>query len=936
MLSPRYWTFLLIVLAAIAYSMIRFSHQAELITSPADTAAYRYLTLDNGMKVLLVSTPDSEKAAAAVTVDAGSGDDPKGREGLAHFLEHMLFLGTEPYPEPGEYQSYISRHGGSHNAFTAHAQTTYFFELDNKAFAGALDRFAPFFISPTFDEAYVDREKNAVHAEYSSKLKDDFRRIYSAEKQAMNPAHPFASFSTGNLDTLSDRDDSKIRDDLLAFYKEHYSADRMTAVLAGNYSLEQLETWATSHFSAVPVRQTTPRTQTPPLFGEGQLPLDMNIEPVKEIRRLQFTFPLPESQSVYQFKPVQLISSLIGHEGEGSLLALLKEKGWAEGLSAGRSMSTPYETALVVQVQLTKLGLLHTENITQALMQYIDLLKQQPLPTYLMTEQEQLSDLSFRFQEQSRLSDYVVRLSSNMLVYPAEDIIYGDYRWQPVSQQTLKPYLDALNAGNMLRTLIAPQVTTDTTDPWYGTPIRIRPSDYNPASIETDGLSSLHLPAENPFVPTDFTLHSEPEQAAPSLLLDESSRRVWYYPEHEFEQPKARLIVQLQKASVQASARERVIARLYARTVNEALNTYSYPAYLAGLSYNLSASGRGLDLVLGGYQHKLPVLLERVLSEMTNLRQDSDALERYKASLRRNLENQLKNKPFERELAELKLWLYEPGFSPEQLLAEIDSVTSDDIRHFADSLKDSVAVQIYVHGNQSQKQALQLADIVQQAYPASASLLSLPEVLQAPAGQYQKNLTLDHQDKAIVLYVQGQDTSDKTRARYGLLGQILSAPYYQRIRTELQMGYVVFATPYPQQNVPALAFIVQSPESAPQEILDQSIRFFRDFEQQLADMSDEEFDSYRQGLITLLTEKPKNMNEKAARFWRDIEMGRNGFDTNAAIAAEVATVTPDQIRALYQAAILDMAKPWILMTQGGAVADWPSLDSVARDSQPRF
>ncbi|WP_430461902.1 insulinase family protein [Thalassolituus sp. LLYu03] len=936
MLSLRYWTFFIIVLAAIVFSMIRFNSDPTVIVSPADTFSYRYLTLENGLRVLLVSTPDSEKAAAAVTVDTGSGDDPKGREGLAHFLEHMLFLGTDPYPDSSEYQEFITRHGGTHNAFTAQTQTTYFFEIENNAMSGALDRFAPFFISPRFDEAYVDREKNAVNAEYSSKKKDDFRRIFSAEKQAMNPDNPYAKFATGNLDTLSDRGDSKVRDDLLAFYKAHYSADRMTAVLAGNYPLNQLEKWAKSHFSDVPVRKTEARTQNPPLFAAGQLPLDMNIEPVKEIRRLQFTFPMPETQSKYRLKPVQVLSNLIGHEGEGSLLAFLKEKGWAEGLSAGRSLSTASETTLVVQVQLTKNGLLHIDNITQALMVYIDLLKKEPLPAYLLTEQQQLSDLSFRFMEQTNLSDYAVRLSTNMLVYPAEDTIYGDYRWEPITAEALQPYLDSLSAGNMLRTLIAPGVTTDTTDPWYDTPIRIRPAAYQPADVSTDGLNALHLPAENPFIPTDFTLHGETAQPTPSLLIDEPGRRLWYYPEHEFTQPKARVLVQLQKAAVQNSARERVIAQLYARTVNEALNTYSYPAYLAGLTYNLTASGRGLELVLGGYQHKMPVLLERILGEMSGIRLSNEEFAQYKASLQRNLENQLKSKPFERELAVLKRWLYQPSFDQNDLLAALQDVTADDVRAFAAQLPENVAVQMYVHGNQSRSQAETLADVVNRALPATGALLPLPEIVRAPDGQYQKNLKLDHQDKAIVLYVQGQETSDRNRARYALLGQIMSSPYYQRIRTEQQMGYVVFATPFPQQTVPGLAFIVQSPESSPQEILDQSMLFFSDFEKQLADMSDEEFNSYRQGLVTLLTEKPKNMNEKAARFWRDIDVGRTGFDTNSAIAAEVMKVTRDNIRSLYQDAILDMAKPWIILTQGGRVTDWPDLNSVDRDTLSRF
>ncbi|MAK92122.1 MAG: peptidase M16 [Oleibacter sp.] len=937
MFSPRYWTFFIIVLAAISYSMIRSSQQdpQELTVSPADTFSYRAITLDNGLRVTLVNTPDSEKAAAAVTVDVGSGDDPEGREGLAHFLEHMLFLGTEPYPQPGEYQSFISRHGGSHNAFTAHTQTTYFFEIDNNALEGALDRFAPFFISPTFDEAYVEREKNAVHAEYSAKLKDDFRRIYSAEKMAMNPQHPYAHFATGNLDTLSDREGDKVRDDLVAFYKKHYSAERMTAVVAGNYPLDQLEQWARGHFADVPVHKTEPRAERPPLFKANQLPLDMNIEPVKEIRRLQFTFAMPETRSVYTYKPVQVISSLIGHEGEGSLLAFLKDKGWAEGLSAGRSIGTEFETTLVVQIRLTQLGLLHVDNITQALMYYIDLLKTAPLPDYIFTEQQQLSELAFRFQEHGRLSDYAVRLSSNMQVYPLNDTIYGDYHWQPAPQKVMQPYVDALSINSMLRTLIAPGVVTDMTDPWYGTPIRIRPSDYNPATT-TEGLDALHLPAANPFIPTDFELHAGEAQEHPQAIIDEPGRRLWYYPEHEFEQPKSRVVLQIQKASVQDSARQRVLAQLYARTVREALNTYSYPASMAGLDYSLSATGRGLQLVLGGYQHKMPELLERILQEMDSITLSEDNFGRYKASLQRSLDNQLKNKPYERELDVLKIWLHEPSFDPVQLSDALADVTRSDVMDFAAKVHEQLATQMFVHGTMSKDKAVAMADIVNQHFPASAEFLQRSAIVKVPDGKHQKNLTLDHQDKAILLYVQGQDTSDANRARYSLLGQILSSPYYQRIRTELQMGYVVFATPYPQRDVPALAFIVQSPSSSPQEIIDQSLAFFSGYEETLAAMSDEEFASYRQGLITLLLEKPKNMNEKAGRFWRDIESERWSFDTTTAIAAEVEKLSKEDILALFRSAILQQQKPWLLITQGGAVNDWPTLDDSDRSALPQF
>ena len=192
LLSTRYSTFLLLVILAVAtaaYRINMYSSTNNIVQSPNDQREYRSVILDNGLKIVLVSDSEADKAAASLAVNVGSGDDPVGRQGLAHFLEHMLFLGTEPYPAPGEYQDFISKHGGNHNAFTAHDVTNYFFEIENDALEDALDRFAPFFISPTFDSEYVEREKNAVNAEYTSKSKDDGRRIYSETKSPQINEH---------------------------------------------------------------------------------------------------------------------------------------------------------------------------------------------------------------------------------------------------------------------------------------------------------------------------------------------------------------------------------------------------------------------------------------------------------------------------------------------------------------------------------------------------------------------------------------------------------------------------------------------------------------------------------------------------------------------------------------------------------------------------
>ncbi|MGL4565973.1 MAG: insulinase family protein, partial [Halioglobus sp.] len=243
------------------------------VQSPNDDYQYRLLTLPNEMQVLLISDPDTVKAAASLDVAVGSGDNPPGRGGLAHFLEHMLFLGTDKYPDPAEYEEYITEHGGTRNAYTSFENTNYFFDVNAEYLPEALDRFAQFFIAPRFDGAYVDREKNAVEAEYQMGLKSDARRGLDVLQTVMNPAHPYSQFSVGSLQTLGDNPDSAVRDELIRFYKAHYSADIMRLVVLGPGSLDELESLVTPVFSAVPNTAPERETIAAPLFAPETLPM---------------------------------------------------------------------------------------------------------------------------------------------------------------------------------------------------------------------------------------------------------------------------------------------------------------------------------------------------------------------------------------------------------------------------------------------------------------------------------------------------------------------------------------------------------------------------------------------------------------------------------------------------------------------------------------
>ncbi|MEH6449237.1 MAG: insulinase family protein [Oleispira sp.] len=962
--STRYSTFLLLVILAVATAAYRINMQSSvntIIQSPNDQREYRSLVLDNGLKVILVADKEADKAAASLAVNVGSGDDPKGRQGLAHFLEHMLFLGTEPFPEAGEYQEFINKHGGSHNAFTAHDVTNYFFEIDNDALATALDRFAPFFISPTFNAEYVEREKNAVNAEYTSKSKDDGRRIFSAEKQAMNPEHPYAKFATGSLITLEDRPDSLIRDELITFYHQHYSANEMSLTLIGNYDLDILEQWTEEKFSAIPKRDVVAKAQRPSLYQPDQLPLDLQIEPIKELRQLKLSFPMPESLSLYQYKPLQIINHLLGHEGEGSLLALFKKRGWAEGLSAGRGVSTPWESTLTVNIQLTLVGLFRIDEITAAVFAYIELLQQglqdEDFIERIYGEQHQLSELAFANQEKSKAGHFAVRLTNNLRHREASQVIYGDYQWQTPAIEVLKPFLDQLTCNNLIRTLIAPEVETNTTDTWYDTKIMLRPAVIKDFTASKDPIlkpeyrEQLFLPKANPFIPSSFALTDAPAQDIPTTLIDETGLRLWYYPEQEFRLPKAKVFINLHNQDVANNAKDRIIAQLFSHSVNELISSYTYPAYVAGLNYQLHASGRGLELSMSGYHDKLHVLLEKIVDTMASLTAENvseEEFKRYQAQLKRRLENQLKAKPYERTISELRRWLRNPSFSQQELIAALDTVTLEDVLAFNTRLKQSLYVDSYVHGTLEPEAAKAISEVLKKAYQPSGERIAPAKISKIPnstivnnktadspiSNQYLQAIERQHPDSAMSLYIQGQQfdvlTSDDARAHYALLAQIISSPYYQWLRTEKKMGYIVSASPFPQNAVPGLIFIVQSPNASSAEILAESESFFIDFKRQLAELTTEEFEDHKQGLISRLVSKKKNMAEKVGHFWHNIEVNRLTFDTNESIANDVEQIQLAQIQALFESSIIEKKDPRLLFSHSQEVPekDWTELATI--------
>jgi insulysin len=856
----------------------------------SDQRQYRYTELGNGLKVVLISDAGADKAAASLDVNVGSRQDPQNYQGLAHFLEHMLFLGTEKYPVAGAYQEFITAHGGSHNAFTSFEHTNYFFDISADSLEPALDQFAQFFVAPLFNAEYVQREVNAVNSEYRARIRDDQRRELAVFKAQVNQAHPFAKFSVGNLDTLHSTDEVALREQLLAFYRKNYSSNIMTLTVIGKESLDELEALVVPKFADVVNRSRYLAPITVPLFNAGDLPRWVNIQPVQNRRSLSINFPVPDAEKYWHSKPLNYIGNILGHEGAGSLLSVLKARGWVDSLSAGQSFDYQGGALFGVDVALTESGLKHVDDIVGLVYQSIAQLRSNGIDAWRFDEQAGLANQQFMFRAQPAAINEVVQLSMGLQRYPARELLRGPYLMDQYTPELLGEFLAAMTPENSFISLVAPDVKVDIEIPRYQVAYGERKvSAEQLAALASENTAELTLPVKNNFIASDFSLKKGDGSAIPKLISS-SPIELWLSTDDVFELPKGRVYLLLESEDVVADADRRAESDLWLRMVKDQLNELAYPAQLAGLDFDVSVGWRGIQISIGGYNQKQGELLRKLLTVLKNPEWQESRFARLKAQRLRQFENTRRQSPYQQVVAELPRLLNRenPGLDAYEAATKAADLAS--VAAHVETVMKDLRLRMLVDGNFSEDDAKSLANVVTSTLPLSAeSRTSAQFITHLPTGTALRKIAAEHDDSAVLLYLQSAAKGMQARVAMGLTAQMLSADFYHKLRTEKQLGYVVSASVYPQREVAGLIFLVQSPVLDPASVQSEINGYI---EQWLKTGIDEAgFEKHKAGLLLRLAEQPENLWDAADRHWQDLLDNYPKFDSRERLVSALQGLT---------------------------------------------
>lgn len=870
----------------------------------ADPRRYQAVTLNNGLSLLLVEDLQASRSACAVTVACGYFDDPVQRPGLGHLLEHMLFLGTEPHPRAGSYHKFIESHGGHHNAWTGTEHSCYFLEIDNGAFDEALAQFAPFFHAPLLEPEWVERERQNIDAEFLAKRRDEGRRLLDVHKATANPDHPFTRFAVGNAATLAGSG-RQLSDELRHHFERHFHAGNLRVALVAPLPLQELERLAHHHFASVRPALVRPRLQLPPLYRPQDLGIRIDVAPLKQVNRLSLTFPLPAQQASYRHKPSALIAHLCGEESPTSLLAALRQRGWASQLHAGIGVRGSNYFDFTLDLLLTRDGATCYQAVTEQLFAHLELIRKRGLEGWRYQERAMLLQQQFDYPERGKSADLAQQLALNMHLYPDADLLYGDYAMAGFEGDTTRALLQLMTPENCRLLRLMPELTCQSISPWYEAPYQVTPlSKGEQQGWRRPGplLPSVALPTPNPFVADRLQpLVLEGEATShPLRLLEQPGLRLWHHQDHQFRLPKGYVYISLDSPHIDHQPQHIAMLRLAVELRNDELADLACPAEAAGLHHSLYAHQCGFTLSVGGFTARQPQLIDALLQRIWQREINPAHFEQCREQLLRNWRNSNNTPPLTQLFAELSALVQPSSPLPNTLADALETITTSQLSNYLADCERQLHLEILVSGDwrASDAQALGQSIAKQVFRQATASSDCARELINIGGyGSLVHQRPLEHNDSALVVYYQSRLATPAKVALFAMLNHLIASPFFHELRTRRQLGYMIGTGYLPMNRHPGLVCYLQSPTVSPAEMLSAVDDFLGRFGYAVMEMSEQQWQQAKQTLASQFTEGDSNLRLRAQQQWVSIGNKDFSFNQQAQVAAAIDNLDRNELLA---------------------------------------
>lgn len=501
------------------------------IKSEGDKKEYRLIKLANGLKALLVSksndgtsTESEDLAAADLTITVGSFQDPSNAMGLAHFLEHMLHMGSRKYPEENGHNDFLTANGGRRNATTSSEYTTYFFDVSESAFPEALDRLEQMIEDPLLSQNSMQREREAIDSEFEMRMSNEAVRFQSILCSLIKDTHPASNFNCGNLKTLKENiSDDELHSELVKFHAK-YVGNKMFLAVQSSRSLDDLQELV-MRFAAIKSGDEDDKAETlsveeifkPEFFNDVHF-----IMPKTAKKSLILTWAIPPIQQYYKCAPFDYIANVMKNAGDGGVSNYLKAKHWLTDIGIymeeSSFASNTHFTLVRLVADLADVGTEEIEKVLEAIFAYLLMLKETSIEEHrrLYSDLKETTENEFKFHVETKAIDNVLDLCTNMTIYDDIDIIRGKPVYHEFDAKVLSDAIEHLNQRKFNISVLS--------DEHKSYPLREKyfnveydtmpmPEQYKRLWEERKSNPEFFLERPNPFKTTNFEIFEAEDEA---------------------------------------------------------------------------------------------------------------------------------------------------------------------------------------------------------------------------------------------------------------------------------------------------------------------------------------------------------------------------------------------------------------------------------------
>ncbi len=699
----------------------------------------------------------------------------------------------------------------------------------------------------------------------------------------------------GNLTTLADRPGDSVMEDLWAFYDAHYTADRMHLAVLDKAPLDTLEGWVRGRFEQVPTGTGVKTPTAQPQFLDNQLGVRINIEQREDVHGLLLEWPIPEQREHWPKSPTGLLSHVLGDEGPGSLFAQLAERNWVTELVAGDSDGLgPNGDTFQLDMTLTAEGAEHTDEIVRACFAAIETLKSTPMPEHLAEETRALAELAFRFEPPEDASPLVTWVSERMVDFPVEHVL-GLGLSQPVDDPTiLAGLLDQLSIDRVRIIAEGKEVETDQTEPLYKVGYSIRPlTDAEKATYAADSDIAVTMPLPNPWMPESTEMRTD--EVVETARSIEGEDAVLIAPDARWKTPRTTTQIDLHmSADGVEPLDQRVLAGVYGGLLQQVLIDFRYPVELAGSEYGVRTESGRFRLQVESWSDVHSALVDAVLTEVRAFEPTVEQFEAQKTEYLRNWGNMAHGRPLTLISHAPRAAAYTAlGYSYIEWIEVLEGLEFGDLQAFLDGYWRPGRIRAVSFGDTTDALALEARDhlVRHAAVEETDDVHAHNTVRWYPEGVSRTHeVAVEHDDSAVWIMYLGPPGA-LSDARWTLLADLLSQPFYHNLRTKQQLGYVASLQGTSSLRVPGIKVQLQSTFKGPTVLLNRMDAFLQNSPERLAAMRSEDFISARDSLAEHYREPPSTFDEqwwliRNMSIWGDTE---GPYDDRTAAAIETIT-----------------------------------------------